>query len=202
MNAASLLKSQEESIRDADREPESRRLAARYAAGQDAGPLVRALLGGLAGAVAALLLDRLLPSGELAVFLPSAGAAEPLPSGMLLPALAADLLVGDPHRLALGATAFCILMVLAGFVFGYGQFRRFVPAADALRGLAWSCLLFIALAPTLLTRALPWLAAGPASGTGAEAAFLAASWLLLESLACLAAYGLVLGWSNPSPDAG
>jgi hypothetical protein len=194
--------SQESRSQQEDPDSEARRLAARYSAGQDAGPLVRALLGGLAGAVAALILDRLLPSGELAVFMPSAGAAEALPSGMLLPSLAADLLVGDPHRLALGATAFCILMVLATFIFGYGQFRRFVPAVDSLRGLAWSILLWFALAPSLLARALPWLAAGPASGADAGAAFLAASWLILESLACLAAYGLVVGWSNPSPDAG
>ena len=172
-------------------------LGPRYQPGQDPEPLLRALAAGLLGAALLLAVDRILPSSQLALFDPLLGAAEPLPQGLVWPALCADLLVGDPRATGLGAAALVVALSLASFVWVYGQLRRFVPLADPWRGLVWALILGLLAAPTLLAHAIPWLAAGAAGGATPARAAAAALWLLVEPALALAAYGLAAGLLCP-----
>ncbi len=169
----------------------------RYRAGEDPEPLLRALAAGLLGGGLVLLVDRLLPSGQLAVFDPLVGSAAALPQGLLWPALLSQALLGRPLATAAGAAALLILLSLASFVYVYGQLRRFLPGAPILQGLTYSGLLWLLACPALIPRARDWLASGFAGGASAGGATAAALWLLLEPALALAAYGLTVGWICP-----
>lgn len=172
-------------------------LAARYAPGEAAGPLLRALAGGLLGALAALALDRIWPEPFLALGQDVGGQAAGLPFGMLLPSLLSDQLLGQPDRWGLGLLAFALSLTLVNFVYVYGQFRRFVPGGDHWRGLTWGLLVGLLAAGSLLPRTGAWLAAG-VEGRGAGLQFAAAVAVALEFLLCLAAYGLTAGLISPA----
>lgn len=172
-------------------------LSPRYEPGQDPEPLLRALAAGLLGTALLLVVDRILPSTQLALFDPLIGAARPLPQGLLWPALCADLLVGDPSATGIGVSALGVALSLASFVWVYGQLRRFVPLPDPWRGLIWAAILGLMVGPTLLAHAIPWLAAGSAGGASPIRAVAAALWLLVEPALGLAAYGLSAGLLCP-----
>lgn len=172
-------------------------LAARYAPGEAAGPLLRALAGGLLGALAALALDRIWPEPFLALGQDAGGQVAGLPFGMLLPSLLSDLLLGQPDRWGLGLLAFALALMLVNFVYVYGQFRRFVPGGDHWRGLVWGLLVGLLAAGSLLPRTGAWLAAG-VEGRGAGLQLAAAVAVVLEFLLCLAAYGLTAGLISPA----
>jgi hypothetical protein len=175
-------------------------LAGRYAPGEAAGPLLRALAGGLLGALAAMALDRIWPEPFLALGQDPGGQVSGLPFGMLLPSLLSDLLLGQPERWGLGLLAFTLALMLLNFVFVYGQFRRFVPGGDPWRGLTWGLLVGLLAAGSLLPRAGSWLTAG-LEGRGAGLQLFGAFAVVLEFLLCAAAYGLTAGLISPGAPA-
>jgi hypothetical protein len=151
-------------------------LAPRYAPGEDVAPLVRALGGGLAGGLAALAADLVLPN--------------PAPGGLVWPALWADAVVGDPDALGVGLAATLGVAMLAALVFAYGQFRRFVPWRAGLRGLVWGLAMGLPVGTLLLPRAVAWLPVEPVAAA-------AAAGLTVVDLALgLTLYGVVVGQLN------
>ncbi len=176
---------------------EAASLAARYAPGEAAGPLLRALGGGLLGAMAALAVDRIWPDPFLSLGSGADGQALGLPAGLLIPSVLSDQLLGQPARWGLGILAFALGLMLINFVYVYGQVRRFVPAADQWRGLCWGLLVGLLSAGTLLPRTGLWLAAG-VEGRGAGLQLAAAGAVVLEYLLALAAYGLTAGLISPA----
>jgi hypothetical protein len=157
-------------------------LAPRYAAGEDIMPLVRAGIGGLAGAGAALALDWLVhPPG--------------LPR-LVWPALWASAAGAGPAATTVGVAIALVLAVLAALVFVYGQFRRFVPGRPAVAGMAWAALLYLFTVPALVPWAVVWLTA--AGAPEADLALRAAAGLVLETAVTLALYGAVVGVVNPA----
>jgi hypothetical protein len=156
-------------------------LAPRYAPGEDAGPLLRALVGGLVGASAALALDWLLPVTGL--------------PRLVWPALWSEAVGGTFGDTGLGVAAVLTLGVLAALVYAYGQFRRFVPAVPALAGVAWGVLLWLLAAPLLLPGAAGWLASAGAPEPGL--ALTAGVGLVAETLVGMAVYGAIVGVTNP-----
>ncbi|HQZ70549.1 MAG TPA: hypothetical protein PK826_04340 [Anaerolineae bacterium] len=180
-----------------DLEAEATALAARFAPGEAAGPLLRALAGGLLGALAALAVDRIWPEPFLALGQDADGRLLRLPYELLLPSLLADQLLGQPDRWGLGLLAFALSLMLVNFVYVYGQFRRFIPGGDLWRGLAWGLLMALLSAGTLLPRVGAWLE--PAfldRGAGLQLA--AAGAVVLEFFLVLAAYGLTAGLISPA----
>lgn len=176
-----------------------RDLDARYAPGEDIRPLVRSIGGGLLGGALALGVDRLIATRALAIVDPGREFIVPLPQGMVWPAVWADAVLGDPLQIGAGAAIALIVATLAAFAYVYGQFRRFVPATPALRGLAWGAVLWLLAAPALLPRTAVWLGTGAAPSTTTSAWVIAAAAVLLKTGLGLALYGLVVGWLNPPP---
>ncbi len=180
-----------------DAATEAATLEARYAPGEAAGPLLRALAGGLLGALVALAVDRIWPEPFLALGQDADGQLLRLPFALLLPALLADHLLGQPERWALGLLAFALGLMLVNFVYVYGQFRRFVPGGDHWRGLAWGSLVALLGAGTLLPRVGAWLE--PAvQDRGAGLQLAAAALVALEFCLVLAAYGLTAALISPA----
>jgi len=185
-------------------EPTGRSLDARYAPGEDVGPLLRAIAGGLAGGAMALVLDRAIPAPALATLDTGLRLAAPLPGGWLWPALLADAALGQPRQTAAGAAIALTAATLAALVYAYGQFRRFVPGPPGARGIAWALCVGLAAVPALVPRAAGWLAVGVGGiATGATGATSPAGWLVATASVWLkiglglVAYGWVLGVLNP-----
>ena len=178
--------------------PATSLLDARNDVGEDATPLLRSLAGGLLGAALALVIDRLWPSSQLAVFDPLRGDAVELPLQLALPAIASELLTGVPDRTGVGIAAISVRLTLLAFVYTYGCIRRFLPLGDVLRGLIWGGLVWMTLAPSLLPRTVAWLAAGIGASAPPASVLWSAQFLMIESLVCLLAYGAVVGALNPA----
>ncbi len=171
-------------------------LAERYAPGEAAGPLLRAILGGLVGSLVLLALDRIWPEPWLVLGAGASGDARALPLGLLVPALLADLLLGQPDRTAMGVLGLVLGLTTANFVYVYGQFRRFVPGGDLWRGVAWAGLLALLAGGTLLPRAIPWLE--EAAAGGAARLLIAAALLSLEFGLAIVAHGLTAALISPT----
>lgn len=155
-------------------------LERRHDRGEDIGPLLGAVGGGLAGGVLALVVDRLVPTP---------GAAT-----LVWPMLFAAAL-GDPAQTAAGLALGLASAGVAAVVFVYGQFRRFVPGPPVVRGIAWGLGMWLVASATLLPRAAYWL------GHRAPGAPLwSAIGLVVETAAGMAVYGAVVGVLNPTAD--
>jgi hypothetical protein len=158
-------------------------LGPRYAPGEDVGPLVRGLGGGLLGGAAGLLLDRLVVS----------------PGGFtwLWPALFGSAVWGDPTATAAGAAVSLTLAGALGLVFVYGQVRRFVPGRPIGAGMAWGAVIALGALAGLLPRSAAWMASPgvtPARLMGMSAAAMA------EVVVTALVYGAIVGWLNPRRD--
>ena len=156
-------------------------LERRYDRGEDVGPLLRSIGGGLAGGLLALAVDRLVPTAG--------------PGPLAWPALFAAVL-GDPGQTVVGLVLGLTLASVAGVVFVYGQFRRFVPGPPAVRGAAWGLGMWLVVGAALFPRAADWLGRGGASG----APLWAAIGLVLETALGMAVYGAVVGLLNPAAE--
>jgi len=159
----------------------------RYNPGEDAGPLVRGLLGGLAGAMAALALDAAIP-GPLVT---PGGSGH---TALTWAVLAAEAAGAGASRPGIGAAIVIGIGGLAGLGFAYGRFRRHVPGPAWLRGAAWGVFLALIAAPALLPRGVA-LMPGDAAGS-----LIAAGVAIGEIVGGLALYGAVVGWVNPGGD--
>lgn len=174
-------------------------LDARYAPGEAAGPLLRAILGGLLGSLVLLAFDRIWPEPFLALGGAGTASQSSLPLALLLPALLADLLLGEPERTAMGVLILALGLTGINFVYVYGQFRRFVGGGDLRRGLVWGALAALLSGGTLLPRTIPWLEAGAGQGTPARI-LLAAGLVALEFALALVTYGLTAAVISPVVD--
>lgn len=155
-------------------------IAARYDPGEDVRPLLRAAAGGVLGVAAALALDGVLPLSGGPRWLWSAlwGSAGRATAG--------------PDLAVTGAT--CVAGILLGFVFAYGQLRRFLPRRPALAGLVYGLALWTLTWPTMLLRASRLVEPAGVPAT-AELLRLSAG-IVLETLAGCAVFGAVLGLLN------
>lgn len=174
-------------------------LDARYAPGEAAGPLLRAILGGLLGSSVLLAFDRIWPEPFLSLGDVGAGPQGGLPQALLLPALLADLVLGQPQRTAMGILILALVLTGINFIYVYGQFRRFVPGGDLGRGLVWGGMAALLGGGTLLPRAIPWLGAGTGEGTTGRI-LLAAGLLTLEFVLAILTYGLTAAVISPVSD--
>ncbi len=159
--------------------PES--LEPRYAPGEDVVPLLRAIFGGALGVALALAVD--------AVMWPPDGPRW----------LWAVLWTGE-ERSALGldrtlAGATLAVGVVLGLVYAYGQLRRFLPARPLVSGLMYGLGLWLLLWPGMLVRASRVLA--PPGSPDVGSLVWAAGWVVLETLALFATFGVVVGVLNP-----
>jgi mono/diheme cytochrome c family protein len=148
----------------------------RFAPAPDAAPLLRALGGGLAGALAFLVVD-------LALRLPGGAAARP----ELAAAVAAAAGGGaDPGR---GAPIVIVAGMVGGLCYVYGRFRRFVPGGTWAAGLAWGAFMFVLGAPLFL----PFVVAVAPPESAAPIAALVWGWVAVgKTVVACAAYGLVV----------
>jgi hypothetical protein len=155
-------------------------LSPRYAAGEDPRPLVRALGGGLLGALALLLLDRL-------VVVPGLGQWS-------WPTMLAGRVLGDASLVAAGVALLALLSCSVALLFAYGQMRRFLPGPAWWRGACVGLIVWLMAGPALLPLYVPWLslAASPAT------AFTQAALLVAETAAGAVLCGAVIGIFNPS----
>lgn len=176
-------------------------LAERYRPGEDLRPLLGGLVGGLLGALALLLLDRVWPTAPLATFDPGPETWVSLPPGGLWPALWADAILGDAVPGPAGTALLLVAATLAAWVFVYGQVRRFLPGPTILRGACWGLALWLLVCPFLVPRAAPWLAGAGAAGAPAVPLLPAAIGIWAETLVGLLVYGIVVSLLNPArPD--
>lgn len=179
-------------------DPETERFGDRYAPGEDVGPLLRAVLGGVAGAAAGLAVDAAWPDRGLAVITPGAAGSAPVPFGLVWAALWSDAVLGSATQTWAGVAIVVAVAILASGVYAYGQVRRFLPGGPVAAGLAWATACGLLGGPALLPRTARWLAAGTASG-GSAGELVAAAAVALELAASLAAYGVVVGLASPRP---
>lgn len=169
----------------------------RYAPGEDVGPLLRAVAGGLAGAAAALAVDAAWPDAGLALLAPGAAAPSGVPLGLVWPALWSDAVLGDATATRAGLAIAVTAAVLASGIYTYGQVRRFLPRHPAAAGLAWAAVCGLLAGPALLPRTARWLAVGTASSGTAAGLVAAAAAVVFELAVGLAVYGLVVGLASP-----
>jgi hypothetical protein len=162
---------------------ENQDLARRYSPGENVAPLLRALAGGLAGALLALALDWVVPS-----------AAAP---GLAWPSLIASAVAETP-RPSMGLAIGLAAASLAALAFAYGQFRRFIPGPAWLAGIAWGMGLWLVAAPMLLPGATFWQEFAASGSTTVP--LLPALGLVFETTAGIALYGAAVGFLNPAAE--
>ena len=162
---------------------DTQRLSRRYSPGEDAAPLLRALAGGLIGALLALAIDWLVPSG-------CAGSSA-------WTALVASAF-GGRVAASTGVAVALVATLSAAVAFAYGQFRRFVPGPPWLAGIVWSGAVWLVVGPMLLPGAAAWEGFAPAAN--GLPPLLPALGLVAETALGVIVYGAVVGYLNPAHD--